>query len=216
MPYNLISNQFGLFGFLRKYGEAIQILIEEINGFLTTTEGIYNPVNYPDRWKNVPNKPYSEEPFTLTELTPLVVTTNKQVNKKIKLNIGKPFTGLQTKDRFNIFKECSGYNVSNLTISKPMMSLKKIQKLKILIENRGIYAHNISIHKEISNRIPSPINIKTWVKRYFSNKLGVKSWVKTRYSERISEKPYIIDDVGTISDIELLEIIKEIETIDAI
>jgi hypothetical protein len=216
MVFNIITNQFGLFNFLKRYGSAIQQLIEDIRGFTTLTSGAYNPVNYPNRWKNTKEKNYVERPFSVSELTPLTVISVKDRNKITRLKIITPQLPTQFKEKLHFYQKMGVKEITQLPVFKQKLLKNKIQKLKCMSVLDVNIVNQLNIYTIMESVLYTPINIKTWLKRNLTTKLGVLSWLKTDISVNVHGRTYITDDVGTISDIEMLDMIKDIEMINAI
>lgn len=216
MPFNVATELGGLFGFLRRYGALFEEIIEILNGFRTTTDGVYNPVNYPDRWKNTKNKNYIEQPFNVNELTPLTVISVKDKTKKVKLKIIHAQIPLYFKQNLRFCKNIGIQEITQLSTFKQKLIKNKRQKLKCLSVLGVNNVNPLNLYTVMNSILYTPINVKTWLRRNLTTKLGVCSWLKTNTSVNVQGRVYITDDVGTISDIEMLEIIKDIEIINAI
>lgn len=210
MVFDVATEIGGLFGFLRKYGALFEEIIQILNGFSTQTPGVYNPVNDPNRWKNIKGKPYYEEEFEFNVFTPLTVIGTNNKHKSFPLKILKGFDFIKS-DKVNILDNLESIDISPLTIIKEKLFKDKIQKLKILkpIDEKNV--NPLTFNKSIEREDYTPIKISTWLKSEKSTKLGVLSWMKSGHNERVHERTYITDDVGTISDIELIELIGSIE-----
>lgn len=176
MVFNVINNQFGLFSFLKRYGGAIQELIKEINGFTTKTSGVYNPVNYGYKWRNVKKQPYTTDAFEFDVSFPITVITKQVASKTF-----------------------------NLDVIKSMKTVEFIEELQISKPLTGSFSNPLTLSKSFEIDYTAPIDVMPWVKSKFSPKLrGI--WTPRKVN--------IIDDVGTISEIEMLDIIGNIESIE--
>lgn len=177
MVFNVINNQFGLFAFLKRYGGAIQQLIEDIRGFTTLTIGATNVVNFGYKWKNVRGQVYKTEDFEV-QFNPVPI---------------------------NIISQKSVIKNFNLSVIKQMIPVNIPQKLRIIRKFIVKSVNPLTINKGFESDIVTPLNVLPWMKRNTSTKQGGLIWTEPKD-----------DDVGTISDIELLNIIKEIEVVNAI
>lgn len=217
MSFNILSKfNSGLWDFFRRYGiGTVDEIIEIIGGFLTTTPGVYNPVNYPDRWKNVKSKPYETKDFDFNINLPLTVICDKDRNKKFRLPVIKNFDFIKKQPINSLYKIISE-NVSSFDIIKSCLVKIKTNKLHIIQEIDGINVNPLTIKTSVDDYNHTPITVKTWLKLQKQNRIGVKLLSEGRLLLRLSEGSYIINDVGNISDIELLDIIKEVEIINGI
>lgn len=215
MPFNIINNQFGLFNFIRRYGVAIQELVEEINGFTTKTSGVYNPIFDRPKWKNVKSKGYTEEKFEFHHITPLSLTRTGEQKKKFHLSVCSQIP-LSYKDNLQIMLENRGTDISHLTVIKSELYKDKKEKLKFIgkILENNVNPLNLSIRTVSMDH--TQIIIKSWLDILISTKLRVLQKISNVSTERLQDRTFIIGDIGTISDIEMLDIIKEVEMIDAI
>ena len=216
MPFNNVQNLLGIFNFLRRYGEIVEEIIIALGGFTTETSGAYNPINYPNRWKNTKEKNYVERSFSVSELTPLTVISVKDRNKIIKLKIIKPQLPTQFKEKLHFYQKVGVKEITQLPVFKQKLFKNKIQKLKCMSVLDVNSVNPLNLYTIMESVLYTPINVNTWLKRNLTTKLGVLSWLKTNISVNVHGRTYITDDVGTISDIELLDIIKDIEMVNAI
>jgi hypothetical protein len=216
MVFNVVTEIGGLFGFLRRYGALFEEIINIINGFTTETSGAYNPVNYPNRWKNTKEKNYVERSFSVSELTPLTVISVKDRNKITRLKIITPQLPTQFKEKLRFYQKMGVTEITQLPVFKQKLLKNKIQKLKCMSVSDVNTVNPLNLYTTMESVLYTPINVNTWLKRNLTTKLGVLSWLKTDISVNVHGRTYITDDVGTISDIELLDIIKDIEMVNEI
>jgi hypothetical protein len=214
MPYNLATTMGGLFGFLRRYGGIIEEIIEAIGGFTTLTEGVYNPVMFPNRWRNTQEDPFTKTDFEFYYKTPLSVISNKERNKKFKLKINCAQIPLYYKDNLQIRQEVGVSGFTAINIIKQCLAKEKLKKLHILSKITGqSELESLTIKTGMYSRDYTPISVKIWIKRNLMSKLGVLSLVNDFDITRVTDSTYIVDDVGNISDIEMIEMIGDINAI---
>lgn len=208
---------------LRPLTEREILVIVEAAGFTTTEPGVggnYNPIFSGFRskkltapWKNTKGKTYRKEKFVFNYGHHLTVICDKEMNKKFRLTVLQKFKFSKIQS-IQVLHNMVSRGFTSLIVNKLTMPLKKIQKLQILLENRGIYAQPLNINTDLETSMRTPISVKTWVKTKILSKLGVKLNIEGSVTTMISDGSYLYDDVGTISDIEMIEIIKEIELVD--
>jgi len=202
MPYNFIERHLGLFQFLRRFGAFIEIIIEA-GGFTTETPGAVN-VLY--QWKNVKGKNRTKR-FKINVLTPLIVNSTKHLTKSTRLNI---LIDLELKKNYlcNVLTNILSKGFTRFIVNKHCLPTVKSRKLKILLENSGQSINSLTLSTSLETDNHTPLNVLTWLKRKFETKLGVFIPLNTDHSIQLEERLYMIDDVGTISDIEMIEMIQ--------
>ena len=221
MPFGIFPSVSGLFDLFRRYGgidveEAIRIF----NGFFTGTTGVYNPVYSEFKskklsapWRNTRGNNYTKEKFEMGTTTPLNIFTNKHGSKKFRLPISCKTTPVQYDVNLPVCQDVSVKGFTTLSVIKSCLSRFKAYKLQILHKFHENNINPISIYTDMYSRDYTPIGIKTWVKSNRISKLGVSSILFGNDITRISDSTYILEDIGNISDIEMLEIIGDINAI---
>ncbi len=184
-------------------------------GFTTLTKGVYNPVNFPNRWRNVKSKPYTEESFEIKYKIPLTVSLIKGQSFKLPLSVCIDIIH-QQKDSISVINEFRTEEIIHLPVIKSFISHEIPKNLKVLSLNDVKNVNTVSINTRIHGSICTPIKMQSWLRQNLITNLGVYSNLTTNVSDRMNESIYIIRDVGTISDIELLDMIETVEIINAI
>ena len=213
MPFNVTTEIGGLFGFLRKYGALFQEIKEILKGFTTETSGVYNPVNFPDRWKNVKGKPYKETEFTVNELSPLTVIGTNSKTKKTRLPILFNHVVEWNRENLQINIGTSLSGITNITALKSNLYKNKISKLQILTDCNENLIKPITINTSMTSISCTPLSVMTWLRSKIQAKFGVCHTLTTKNNDKLKARTYITEDLGTISDLELLDIIKEVELV---
>ena len=217
MPYNIITTLGGLFGFLRRYGGILDEIIEEIRGFTTTTPGATNVVFSKIRPKRKPKIiPYKTEEFIIPILLPLTVICDKERSRKFRLQINCAQIPLFYNDNLQIRQDIGVSGITSLAVNKECLTKEKLQKLHTSLIITGYNSETININTNLYSRNYTPISVKLWIKRNLTSKLGVFIPAKDKIRTRVSNGSYLYDDVGSISEIEMLDIIKDVEMINAI
>jgi hypothetical protein len=214
MPMNIFPAVGGLFQFFQRYGigtveEIIEIIL---GGFTTETTGAYNPVNFPNRWKNVKDAPYKTEQFEFSYGHHLNIISEKERNKKFRLSIVKDFDFIN-KNPINILYNMTSKGFTQLGVIKSCLTKEKLNKLHILSKITGENTETININTNLKTDIYTPIIVKTWIKKNILTKLGVLLSVDDNISTKVSDGSYLYDDIGSISDIEMIEIVGDINAI---
>jgi len=216
MPFNIIPNVSGLFTFFKKYGiGTVEEILDIINGFLTTTPGVYNPVfSQPkSKWKNVKIKPYEEKEFDFDINVGLNIICNKKTNKKFSILVLNKFDYVN-KDDINVISEIKQNDNNKLSINYNIND-EKIENLNVLSSIKNIISNTLNLKTIVSEHNYTPITVKTWVKLEEQNRVGVVLLSEIRDRLRVYKR-YNDDDIAVISDLEILNIIKEIEIINGI
>ena len=191
----------------------VQDIIEA--GFTTKTSGVYNPIYSKPKWKNVKERPYKTKRFVIHDITHLTVISTKSRSKKFRLPVLHKFkfSNIQS---IQVLYTMISKGFTSLNVTKLCLPRKKKQKLHILLENTGQITSKLNIYTALSSIIHTPISVKIWIERNILSKLGVSIPLESKDSTKISDGSYLYDDVGSISDIEMLELIKDVESIDVI
>lgn len=214
MPFNIATELSGIFGFLRRYGAFFEEIIEIINGFKTTTEGVYNPIFSKPKWKSV-RKRYDEVPFEFHHTDPLVVFSDKETSKKLSLPV-KQNISYKRKDNISVLHDMTSIRITSLAVIKQCYDKINTKKIHISQDLTTINVNSLTINTWLKSTDSTPLSVLFWLKKTISIKLGVFTWLTSKVHDRIEDKTYLLDDVGTISDIEMLDIIGEVESIRAI
>ena len=215
MPYNIITSLGGLFGFLRRYGGILDEIIVLLGGFTTTDPGVGGNFNVLFDWRNVRGKAYKTVPFTVQLLQPLTVNSTKQLIKKSKINIVLD-SKVKRKYILDILLDASTKGFSNLVVNKECLNKKKVQKLQIITGLLTDFVNSLSLNMELITRESYPTNVTAWLSRKIETKLRVFLPTLTKQSLVLEQPLYNVGDVGTISEIERLDILETVEIIDAI
>lgn len=221
MPFGLIPNTGALFKFFSKYGiGTVEEILEIIRGFTTETTGAYNPVysgfkskKLTAPWRNTRESNYTKERFEMGTTTPLNIFTNKHGSKKFRLGISCKQMPIHYNNNLQICIDVSAKGFTPLSIIKSCFTKEKLQKLQILGKITTHISDSLTINTNLYSRDYTPIGVKLWTKVKILSKLGVLSWLKSSDTVRISDSTYILEDVGNISDIEMLEMIGDINAI---
>lgn len=201
--------------------------IEKIlfNGFSTIDGGLgsnYNPVFSGLRskklsapWRNTRRDNYTKKKFVFNYGHHLTVICDKERSRKFRLSIVKDF-GFIKKNPINVLYNMESKGITSLGVIKSLIPIQRLKKLHILLQSMGINSETLNINTNLYSQNYTPISVKLWIKRNLLSKLGVFIPAKDNIRTRVSNGSYLYDDVGSISDIEMLDIIKDVETIDAI
>ncbi len=201
--------------------------LEEIlfNGFSTTDGGAgsnYNPVfsgfkakRLTAPWRNTRRDNYTKKKFEFNYGHHLTVICDKERSQKFRLSILKDFNFIK-KNPINVLYNIMSKGITSLFVNKVCFTKEKLQKLYISLIINGYNSDTLNINTNLYSQNYTPISVKLWIKRNLLSKLGVFITAKCKIRTRVSDGSYLYDDVGSISDIEMLDIIKDVETIYAI
>jgi len=195
---------------------------EIVERFQTTTSGVYNPIySIPKRrvkrWRNVKEIPYITKEFTILEQTPLTVRHEVFRLKRISLKL---------------LDDLTSKKINSLVINKYINPLKKRHKLQVLLNNDSDISQTLNINTNLQSTDYTPISVKTWIKNKILSKLGVLFWIKNKISSELGVLLWIknrdtiqvtsransrflyCEDIGTISDIEMIETLEDVRRIN--
>lgn len=198
--------------------------IEEIlfNGFNTTTTGAVNVVfsgfkskKQKAPWRNVKGKGYRTEKFVFNYGHHLTVICDKERSKKFRLSVLQKFkfSNIQS---IQVLHNMVSKGFTSLSVNKALLPLVKLKKLRILSKITGQSIQPLNINTDLETSMRTPITVKTWIKKNILTKLGVILNIEGDVTTMISDGSYLYDDVGTISDIEMIEMIREVEYVSNI
>ncbi len=202
--------------------------LEEIlfNGFSTTDGGAgsnYNPVfsgfkakRLTAPWRNTRRDNYTKKKFEFNYGHHLIVICDKERSQKFRLKINCSQIPLFYKGILQICQNIGVSGITSLGVNKSIIPRQKLQKLHILTNCGGYNSDTLNINTNLYSQNYTPISVKLWIKRNLLSKLGVFITAKCKIRTRVSDGSYLYNDVGSISEIEMLDIIKDVETIYAI
>lgn len=201
--------------------------LEEIlfNGFSTTDGGAgsnYNPVfsGFKSKkliapWRNTKSDNYTKKKFEFSYSHILNVICIKERSQKFRLPVLHKFN-FTKRQNIQVLYNMISHGFTNIHINKFTLPLVILKKLHILTNCGGYNSETLNINTNLYSRNYTPISVKIWIKRNILSKLGVLLPASDKIRNRVSDGSYLYDDVGSISDIEMLDIIKDVEIIDGI
>jgi len=210
---------------LRPLTEREIVVIIEAAGFTTTDPGVggnYNPIFSGFRskklkapWRNTRRDNYKTKKFEFNYGHHLTVICDKERSQKFRLSILKDFNFIK-KNPINVLYNMVSKGITSLFVNKVCFTKEKLQKLYTSLTITGYNSDTLNINTNLYSQNYTPIGVKLWIKRNLLSKLGVFIPAKCKIRTRVSDGSYLYNDVGSISDIEMLDLIEDVKTINAI